>query len=51
MGSQVDRAHLLVDVVQNLELDFEYCKTRTFTMKVSVNDRLDVLIKEATTSL
>ena len=45
-GCQVERAHLLEDVIQNLEGDEEYYVKRTISYKLPVNDKLAVWIDE-----
>lgn len=46
-GCQVERAHLVTDVVQNLELDGEFYAKRTMTYKIRSNDKLYKLIQGA----
>lgn len=43
IGTQVERAHLLVDIVQNLESDPEFYKKRTITYKLQ---KTNLLYKE-----
>lgn len=45
-GTQVERAHLLADIIQNLELDSGYYRKRTMTYKLSLKDKLYKLIKQ-----
>jgi m7GpppX diphosphatase len=39
-GAQAEKAHLLADVIQNLEMDSEYYQKRTMTYKLSLKDKL-----------
>ncbi|GMI29561.1 hypothetical protein TeGR_g15042 [Tetraparma gracilis] len=45
-GVQCERAHLLNDVVQNLEMDPDYYKKRTIEYKLPVNDKIYERIQE-----
>eukprot|EP00957_Ditylum_brightwellii_P206859 15350289-Ditylum_brightwellii.AAC.1 len=40
VGCQVEKAHLLADIIQNLELDSEYYAKRTLVYKLSLKDKL-----------
>jgi m7GpppX diphosphatase len=40
IGCQVERGHLLIDVIQNLEMDDEYYQKRTLTYKLRTNEKL-----------
>lgn len=44
-GCQVERAHLLSDIIQNLESDPEFYRKRTMVYKLSVQDKLYNLIE------
>jgi m7GpppX diphosphatase len=44
IGCQVERAHLVSDIVQNLKLDGDYYEKRTITYKLPLNDKLCKLI-------
>ena len=46
-GCQVERGHLLSDVIQNLELDPEYYAKRTMTYKLKVNSELYKSMQES----
>ncbi|XP_043936747.1 m7GpppX diphosphatase [Protopterus annectens] len=46
-GCSVERAHLLCDVIQNLELDPNYFKNRTLTFVVKADDLLLQTFKDA----
>mmetsp|Transcript_31621 Transcript_31621/g.46663 ORF Transcript_31621/g.46663 Transcript_31621/m.46663 type:complete len:352 (-) Transcript_31621:200-1255(-) len=50
-GCQVERAHLVADVIQNLELDEEFYSNRTMTYKVRSSDKLHKLINGADANL
>jgi m7GpppX diphosphatase len=39
-GAQAEKAHLLADIIQNLEMDSEYYQKRTMTCKLSLKDKL-----------
>uniref|UniRef100_A0A7S3XX35 Scavenger mRNA-decapping enzyme DcpS n=1 Tax=Heterosigma akashiwo TaxID=2829 RepID=A0A7S3XX35_HETAK len=43
LGATCDRAHLLTDVIQNLELDPDFYTTRTITHRLQVTDQLHLL--------
>ena len=45
-GVQVEKAHLLMDIIQNLQTDPEYYQKRTMTYKLSLKDKLYRLIKD-----
>jgi len=45
-GVQVERAHLLEDIIQNLESDDDYYAKRTISYKLPVNDRLKIWMDE-----
>ena len=45
-GCTVERAHLLSDVIQNLEMDSNYYANRTLTFKLRTNDALYKLVDE-----
>jgi m7GpppX diphosphatase len=49
-GCQAERAHLLLDVVQNLELDDEYYAKKTISYKLRVNEKLYRMIDDANQS-
>lgn len=40
IGCQVERGHLVLDVIQNLTLDSEYYKKRTITHKISTSSEI-----------
>ena len=40
INCQVERAHLLIDIIQNLQLDSNYYKKRTMTYKLGIKDKL-----------
>lgn len=40
IGCQVERGHLLSDIIQNLEMDGDYYTKRTITFKLPINDKL-----------
>jgi m7GpppX diphosphatase len=46
VGSQVERGHLISDIVQNLELDSEYYAKRTISYKLKVTSPLYLLIHQ-----
>lgn len=46
IGSQVERGHLVEDIIQNLELDGDYYKKRTISFKLKVSSPLYLLIKQ-----
>ncbi|XP_014700906.1 m7GpppX diphosphatase isoform X2 [Equus asinus] len=46
-GSGVERAHLLADVIENLECDPEYYQQRTLTFALRADDPLLTLLQEA----
>lgn len=46
VGCQVERGHLLSDIVQNLELADDYYRKRTITFKLPVTDKLYIQIME-----
>jgi len=46
-GAPVERAHLLQDVIQNLEMDPNYYVKRTLTYKLSIADPLYKRMQEA----
>ena len=46
IGCQVERGHLLSDVIQNLELDDEYYAKRTLVYKLRSNETLYKLIEQ-----
>ncbi|CAM9640700.1 unnamed protein product [Choristocarpus tenellus] len=45
-GVQTERAHLLLDVIQNLESDGMYYASRTIQYRLKVNDKLLVKIRQ-----
>jgi m7GpppX diphosphatase len=47
IGCQVERGHLVSDIIQNLELDSEYYVKRTISYNLKTSDQLYVLLKEA----
>jgi len=49
IGCQVERGHLLSDIIQNIAIDDEYYKSRDITYALSHNDRLFKLIKASHT--
>lgn len=46
-GCQAERAHLLLDIVQNLEMDDEYYAKKTISYKVRASDKIYRMIEEA----
>jgi len=46
-GAPVERAHLLQDVIQNLEMDPNYYLKRTLTYKLSIADPLYKRMQES----
>jgi len=46
IGAQVERGHLLTDIIQNLELDSDYYKKRTITYKLRISHPLCKLIQD-----
>ncbi|XP_075999518.1 m7GpppX diphosphatase-like [Genypterus blacodes] len=46
-GCGLERAHLLADVIQNLQLDHKYYKSRTLSFRVKKDDGLYSKFKEA----
>lgn len=49
-GTGVERAHLLADVIENLECDPDYYQQRTLTFALRADDPLLRLLQEAQTS-
>lgn len=47
IGVEVERAHLLRDVIQNLEADDAFYETRTIQFRVRENDALHKAFKAA----
>lgn len=47
IGCQVERGHLLSDIIQNITLDDQYYKNRDITYALSHNDKLFKLIEAA----
>jgi m7GpppX diphosphatase len=47
IGCQVERGHLISDIIQNLELDDEFYCTRTINYKLRTNHKLNMLIQES----
>jgi m7GpppX diphosphatase len=45
VGCQVERGHLLSDIIQNLQMDGEFYSKRTITYKLPMNDRLYTAMK------
>ena len=45
IGCQVERGHLLSDIIQNLEMDRDFYIKRTITFKLPINDKLYLEIK------
>jgi m7GpppX diphosphatase len=46
IGCQVERGHLLTDIIQNLEMDSNYYSKRTISYKLPVTNKLYQLISE-----
>ena len=46
IGCQVERGHLLSDIIQNLEMDGDYYEKRTISFKLPINDKLYCRMKE-----
>lgn len=46
IGSQVERGHLVSDIIQNLELDGDYYAKRTISYKMNITSPLYLLIKQ-----
>lgn len=46
IGAQVERGHLLTDIIQNLEMDSNYYKKRTISFKLRISDPLYKLIQD-----
>ena len=46
IGSQVERGHLVNDVIQNLEMDNDYYTKRTITYKLRTNETIYKLIQQ-----
>ena len=46
IGAQVERGHLLCDIVQNLRMDSDYYAKRTITYKLQITDPLYKLIQD-----
>lgn len=46
IGCEVERGHLLADVIQNLEMDGEYYLRRTITYKLRTNEALAKRLKQ-----
>ncbi|CAN0429375.1 unnamed protein product, partial [Ectocarpus sp. 13 AM-2016] len=46
-GVEAERAHLLVDIIQNLERDSYFYETRTMQFRVRENDALHTAFKNA----
>jgi m7GpppX diphosphatase len=47
IGCQVERGHLVSDIIQNLELDSDYYVKRTISYNLKISDQLFVALKEA----
>jgi len=45
IGAQVERGHLVTDIIQNLEMDPDYYKKRTISYKLRLSDPLYQLIQ------
>jgi len=46
IGCQVERGHLLSDIIQNLEMDSEYYTKRTISYKLKTSSELYILLKK-----
>lgn len=46
IGCQVERGHLLSDIIQNLEMDGEFYTKRTITFKLPTNDKLYLKMRD-----
>mmetsp|Transcript_16996 Transcript_16996/g.20757 ORF Transcript_16996/g.20757 Transcript_16996/m.20757 type:complete len:469 (-) Transcript_16996:374-1780(-) len=46
IGAQVERGHLLSDIIQNLEMDSNYYQKRTITYKLKVTSPLYLLLQQ-----
>jgi m7GpppX diphosphatase len=46
VGCQVERGHLVSDIIQNLQMDGEFYSKRTITYKLPINDKLYMGLKE-----
>ena len=46
IGAQVEKAHLLSDIIQDLEADPDCFKKKTMTYKLSLKDKLYHLLKD-----
>lgn len=49
-GAEVERAHLLLDVIQNLETDGDFYARRTLQFRLRANDELFKALKESTSA-
>lgn len=50
MGVDVERAHLLLDIIQNLEADSNFYTSRTLQFRLRKNDPLHRALLDAETS-
>jgi m7GpppX diphosphatase len=46
IGCQVEKGHLVSDIVQNLQMNGEFYSKRTISYKLPINDRLYACMKE-----
>ena len=46
IGSQVERGHLISDIIQNLELDGDYYANRTISYKLKISSPLYLLVQQ-----